>query len=276
MQLAAPSRAAHARPSLAAAVAVLWITAATLLASVCLLVIVRRLAGALAVALSPLGMAAAGVAAAALTAAVRIGWRLHYREPTPAMATWQVEAVASACLMAFAFALSMPDSTGTGLALLWGTIVVEEALAWNSLSRRRRSVRPVPTGGGSPAVDSSANDPCDTSSVDELDAPPDAAVLQQLARRVSADGAEEINGWLRLPLQVGQQSGSLHVAFCPPLAAPPEVELEQADGPPARIKIALTQPYGARLDVKLASPAAETTSLLVQFFARVARSATSD
>ena len=58
------------------------------------------------------------------------------------------------------------------------------------------------------------------------------------------------------------------MAFCPPFAATPELEVEQLDGPEARIKTAQLLPYGARLDLKLAAAAEEPTSVLLQFSAR--------
>jgi hypothetical protein len=66
----------------------------------------------------------------------------------------------------------------------------------------------------------------------------------------------------------GQRTGSIHVAFCPPFAAVPEVEVEQIDGPEARIKTAQLLPYGVRLDLKLAAASEEPTSVLLQFSAR--------
>ncbi len=66
----------------------------------------------------------------------------------------------------------------------------------------------------------------------------------------------------------GQRTGSLHVAFCPPFTATPELVVEQLEGPEARMKTAQLMPYGARLDLKLAAAAEEPTSVLLQFSAR--------
>ena len=93
-------------------------------------------------------------------------------------------------------------------------------------------------------------------------------VTQQLTRSQAADGAEEFSGWLRMPFAAGQRTGSIHVAFCPAMAATPELAFEQIDGPEARIKVAQLLPYGARLDLKLAAAAEEPTAVLVQFSAR--------
>ena len=79
--------------------------------------------------------------------------------------------------------------------------------------------------------------------------------MQQLTLRATADGGQELSGWLRMPLAAGQRTGSLHVAFCPAFGQAPQVEVEPVCGPDCRIKAAQVLPYGARLDVKLDEPA---------------------
>ena len=97
---------------------------------------------------------------------------------------------------------------------------------------------------------------------------PPEGVVQQLTRSRAADGTEEISGWLRTSFAAGQRTASVHVAFCPPLAAVPELAVEQIDGPEARIKTAQVLPYGARVDLKLAAASEEPASVLLQFSAR--------
>ena len=77
-----------------------------------------------------------------------------------------------------------------------------------------------------------------------------------------------MSGWLRMPFAAGQRNGSVHVAFCPPLRATPELLVEQIGGPEARVKTAQLLPYGVRLDLKLAVAPEEPASVLLQFFAR--------
>ena len=96
---------------------------------------------------------------------------------------------------------------------------------------------------------------------------PSADVLQQLTLRTTAEGGQELSGWLRIRLVAGQRTGSLHVAFCPSFDAAPQVQAEAVSGPDCRIKAAQVLPYGARLDVKLDEPAAEDQSVLVWFHA---------
>ena len=98
-------------------------------------------------------------------------------------------------------------------------------------------------------------------------AEPAADVLQQLTLRTTAEGGQELSGWLRMPLAAGQRTGSLHVAFCPSFDQAPQVQAEAVSGPDCRIKAAQVLPYGARLDVKLDEPAGEDESVLVWFHA---------
>ncbi|MEI8375693.1 MAG: hypothetical protein WCJ35_22960, partial [Planctomycetota bacterium] len=96
---------------------------------------------------------------------------------------------------------------------------------------------------------------------------PAADVLQQLTLHITAEGGQELSGWLRMPLVAGQRTGSLHVAFCPSFSRMPQVQAETVSGPDCRIKAAQVLPYGARLDVKLDEPAREDESVLVWFHA---------
>ncbi len=77
-----------------------------------------------------------------------------------------------------------------------------------------------------------------------------------------------MSGWLRMPFAAGQRTGSVHVAFCPPLRATPELLVEQIGGPEARVKTAQLLPYGVRLDLKLAVAAEEPDQRAAAILAR--------
>jgi hypothetical protein len=213
------------------------------LAAAALTLLARRLAGALAVAPSLSLTALATLLFAVMVAAVRVGGGV--------LSIW----VSTAVVVAFGLAMSFPKAGLLQLAAVWAPILVEEAWAWGWLRRSGASLF-----GRAPA--SSAAPEAEVTR-------PAAAVLQQLTR--SADGdAEQLAGWLRMPLATGQRSGSLHVAFCPPFRAAPQVEFEQLEGPAARIRIGQLMPYGVRLDVKLSAPSPAPAGLLLRFVARSA------
>jgi hypothetical protein len=58
------------------------------------------------------------------------------------------------------------------------------------------------------------------------------------------------------------------VAFCPPFKSTPRLEVQQREGPAARVKTAQLLPYGARLDLKLAAAAEQPLTVVLQFIAR--------
>ena len=60
--------------------------------------------------------------------------------------------------------------------------------------------------------------------------------------------------------------------FCPPFASVPQLDFEQADGPPARVKLGQLLAYGARFEVKLDAPG--PAEILIAFSARGETSAT--
>ena len=112
-------------------------------------------------------------------------------------------------------------------------------------------------------------EPLEEESEDLRTLEPATDVLQQLTLSRAKDGSQQLAGWLRMPVGVGQRTGNLHVAFCPPFAKTPEIECEQLSGPPCRIKVAQRLLYGARLELKLAVAATEADSVLLRFSADV-------
>lgn len=95
----------------------------------------------------------------------------------------------------------------------------------------------------------------------------DANVLQQLTRIRDEAGVETIFGTLRAEFAAGQRHATLHVGFCPPLAGRPAIEADPADGPDATVKVVQSLAHGTRLEVRLATPAAEDCSVLIEFTA---------
>ncbi len=93
-------------------------------------------------------------------------------------------------------------------------------------------------------------------------------ISQQVTRWRDDDGVECLLARLRGEFDKGQRTINLHVAFCPPLESVPALEVRQIDGPPARIKLAQVESFGARLDLKLVASSNEAVSVLVEVRAR--------
>ncbi len=89
-------------------------------------------------------------------------------------------------------------------------------------------------------------------------------LVQQLTRTTTAAGADVLRATLYASFPPGSRTASVHVAFCPPFASLPHAEFHQASGPAARIKLAQLLAHGARFDVKLSSPAAESQTVCIE------------
>ena len=269
----------HARPTGILPAGVLRCAAAGLLGlliAAALMIVVRRAAGALQYSLDPTTLAFTGALTAAAAIAIRLGWFASpaaHRGPLD----WAVMLSTSLAVAGLGVGLSLSGTPLLGIFLLSTLLLAEESWAWAWHVRHAfepatpPSQRTVRLDTAHAAVTRAGRSGTTSHAVLPLDLA--TAVLpeeftQQLTRSQAADGAEELSGWLRMPFAAGQRTGSLHVAFCPPFAATPELAIEQTDGPDVRIKTAQLMPYGARLDLKLAAAADEPTAVLLQFSAR--------
>jgi hypothetical protein len=247
-----------------------------LLIAVALMIVARRAAGALENTLAPTTLALTGVLVAAAAVAIRLGW---FSSPTAHRGPfdWVVMLLTSLSVAALGAGLCLSGSPALGMFLLCTLLLAEESWAWAWHIRHsfepttpnpQRTMRldaahaATPRAGRKSPI-AHAVLPFDPETVVFPD-----EISQQLTRSQAADGAEELSGWLRMPFAAGQRTGSMHVAFCPPFSAAPELAVEQIGGPDVRIKTAQLMPYGARLDLKLAAAAEEPTAVLLQFSAR--------
>ncbi len=228
----------------------------------------RRASGALTCPLTPSRLVAAVVLIVLLALGVRALWQTVDHRSRSAMPML----LASIAVVVLVLGLCLPGTTPLGLLAVGIVLIAEELWAWRKWYQGKLEASPSlkaicldgakELGGEGCAAETAA-----TEIDEEL---PSEAVLQQLTRSCSADGNEEIAGFLRMTFSPGQRTGNLHVAFCPPFPSTPELLVEQVDGPEVRVKLAQVLPYGARLDLKLAIAANEPTSVLLQFAARAA------
>lgn len=246
--------------------------ALAMLAAVALVIGVRRWAGALASPLGPTALFATGGLIVMLAVAIRVAWLLT---PGARPAPWRDRVVMGLTFLAvftLGASLAVP---GTGIArvFFFALVAIEEGCTWAWYLGRVTDGQPAVAGPVGticrPVGQDQSSEPTRSQPVAQNDVPPNE-VVQQLTRSRAADGVESLTGWLRIPFAAGQRTGSVHVAFCPPFAATPELSVEQIGGPPSRVKTAQLLPYGVRLDLKLAAAAEETISVLLQFEARSA------
>jgi hypothetical protein len=202
-----------------------------LLCAAAVLIVWRRLAGALVNPLGPAALLSAGAVSIAAAATIRLNHRLD-------RAVMIVTSLVTAVLIG---GLCLPGTPLVAVIVVGLFFVAEEGWAWSYLRHRGNAQRPS------------------------------EQIIQQLTRTLASDGTESLSGLLRTPIAAGQRTANVHVAFCPPLAATPELQVEQTAGPPARIKTAQLLPYGARLDLKLAAAAPQTATITLRFSARTSQ-----
>jgi len=264
-----------------------------LLSTAAIVILSRRLAGSLVNPLPPGALLAAAILATAAAAAVRIGWL--QQASASSRLDWAVMVWTSLTTLALIAGLYLPSTPSPWIVLAATVLAAEETWAWLPKRKRgRESFSPVKPHSAPLLQKKNSSDPFyvrvdaahpttrrpasqteaaygATSAIETVETIPPAEVLQQLTRSQAADGTEELFGWIRLPFAVGQRTGCIHVAFCPPLCVTPEVTVEQIEGPDARIKTAQLLPYGARFDLKLAAAAEASTTVVLQFLARAPR-----
>ncbi len=78
----------------------------------------------------------------------------------------------------------------------------------------------------------------------------DESTTQWMTRQSLPDGAEQIEGAIRVLFVAGQRAASVHVPFSPPFAAVPQIECETDGDDPARWKLSVVYAYGMRVDLK--------------------------
>ncbi len=242
-------------------------------------VAMRRAAGAFEQSLEPATLAAIGALLAVVAAAIRLGWFLPQAANASPRLDRAMMIVTSLAVVSLGGGLCLPETPVLGTFLLCTLLMAEESWAW-AWHLRHCSEPTFPAVPRSVRLDTAHDSLPRTNRGAASHATPTIApetavlsddITQQLTRSQAADGVEELSGWLRLSFAAGQRTGSVHVAFCPPFAVVPELEVEQIDGPEARIKPAQLLPYGTRLDLKLAAASEEPTSVLLQFSARTTR-----
>lgn len=238
------------------AASALWLVLALLLAG-------RRLAGALAVPLGVRELLVVGVVQALAATGLRAAWQ-EWAPPVtrPWIGTF-ARCAPSAALWITAGTVSLRGAPAVGLAGCWALVIAAEIWNWRSRSSPPASsgLAAEPPGGIEP---SRSHRPVvrpwredQTQDEDEND------VFQRLTRARDPEGRDVLYGTLRADLAADQRMVAFHVAFCPPFATTPSVDVEQTSGPDVRIKLGQVLPYGARLDARLVRAPRQPSSVVV-------------
>lgn len=107
---------------------------------------------------------------------------------------------------------------------------------------------------------------------EELECAPglDEVTDQRITRACQTPDGDVLHALLRCRLEPSQRLASVHIGFCPPFRAVPEITLRAVDGPDARVTLGENLAWGARIDVRLQQPCESATSCVLELVAHVA------
>ena len=223
---------------------------------VVLLLLARRMAGAL---VQPLGgFSLAGVAGVGLLLTVgwRLGWQARGRQESSLALV--APALPGAALFMLLCVLSLPGTASWALMLTWLAFLTGEAAWWWKAYSSHR--QPVAHRSMSPSI---VAEPIEENHLKSGEESLPKDVFQQLTRYREGE-QERVAVLLRIPFAAGQRVAVAHVAFCPPLCGVPELAAEVTEGHSASVAITNPQSFGARLEVRLEEPAREACAVVVE------------
>ena len=239
------------------ATAITVLSVITLLNAVGLLIVVRRLMGALASELPRDAMLFTALVVTALMAFARLAWRRAFplQEGGLLERSWGELYVgwgSSLGLALVAVGCCYPAYRNTDW-LIWLPMLVADQLWRQSFFDAGYPLVRFDNDTEDSVVESTLSFPVPAASV-QL---PQENIVQHLYRVRNEDGSELVYGTLRADFQKGQRTAALHVGFCPPLAYLPEIEAEAIPGSEVRLKVVQALAHGARLNLRLPSTPVE-------------------
>jgi|GEM_PF-1370035 len=191
-------------------------------------------------------------------------------------------------------ALSLPATSGWGLVLLFSPVLLAEGWSWGRFARHLAAApansaltvtavaTAAPSSTAPTTIAATSTAPPTTAPLQNMPATSlvddghseacegehterDVATLHQQTRRRDDEAGEVIEGWVRVDFAAGQRHAAAHIGICPPLEQHPTCYAEPAEGPDAGVKITQAMSYGVRLEVKLDEPAEEPASVIVEY-----------
>jgi hypothetical protein len=218
--------------------------------AIALLLIARRMMGALTAELPWQTVAATTMLSFALVSGLRVLWWRACSEPLAAkpQAAW-VGWGASLILVLIAGAISFPRGNSQTWLLWLPVLAADQWLRWRMFGKQQvtESVSAKP---------SAMADRGRTA----------GSTLQQIVRTRDAVGMETVTATLRADFVVGQRNATVYVGFCPPLSRVPDLTIEPVDGADAKVVQAFA--HGVRIDVRLAQAARGASSVAVNVVAK--------
>jgi hypothetical protein len=239
----------------------MWLALALLLAG-------RRLSGAFGAPLNAPELWAVGALQALAATGLRALWK---QWALPAADSWTAtfaRFAPSAALWITAGSVSLRGASAGGLVGCWALVMGAEIWNWKSRSGPPSSSVAAAAPPGFDEPERSRQPVVQSWREDQNQDDDENDVFQRLTRARDSKGRDVLYGTLRADLAADQRTVAMHVAFCPPFATTPHVDVEQTVGPDVRIKLGQVLPYGARLDARLVRPPRQPSSVVVGIHVR--------
>ena len=247
-------------------VAATLLTLLVLITGLALLLLVRRLSGAF---LQPLsGLAVVGAATVLVVATA--GWRwfsLSTQYPVPSTQWharlapaifWIPKVVPGIASFVALASLTIPGTAAWGLGLAWLVLIAGETCQWLV------QFRPILTRTSWTRL---ATAPAELPvTIEEPEIP--AGLVQQVTRIVDGE-LESIHSVMRAEVVANDRLAVIHLAFCPPLAARPELTAHALDAKEAEVRITQAEAFGARIEIRLPQVEEFSRSVLIEVLGSV-------
>jgi hypothetical protein len=221
--------------------AVTVLTAAALLTLFGGVFVLRRWSGAFDQPLGGPGYLATALVSAGIAAAARMAALKRHPHSLGNAADCLLWALPGAGALALLAAVTLPGTPAACVVLGWFGLATAEGVTWllqlSTMLGLRRSEQRHASGLAVAATGGEVRD-------EELP----AGLVQQMTRVRSEDG-ESIHALLVIDVPHGRPPSAVHLAFCPPFAAPPELAAHLLDGDAAAVRITRSETFGARVDL---------------------------
>jgi hypothetical protein len=247
--------------------AISW-TAQTLLLALAAFLLMRRLAGELA---QPLGGMSFVLTILLLTVVwLALRWPLlHGRAALNASTAAQL-AIGTAAQLLVDLSLTLPGTSVFALVVGWLVLLAGEGIVWalalpNWPSRSPiQSPQPPAPSDASPAEIAPQNEEYDAADLDDELIPPN--LIQQLTRTRLASGGEAVEVVVRCPFEPGELLTVAHVAFCPPLAHAPQLDVDPLEGSDVTVRVTQAETFGARLEIRRSQPVDAAEEVVLRLY----------
>jgi hypothetical protein len=241
-------------PVLRQAVAAVAQALLSLLFALSLVMLTRRISGAFVQPLSGPGIIAVAAGLVFVAGLVRILIVRVLDKGGTSLAVFVLPSLAAILLLA---SLTLSGTPAVAIAIAWFVVIASEGASWlvayrpELLKRERRRQHVAAS----------------RITTDEIDVEPEAelpAGLVQQLTRVRENDRESIHALLLAEIPPGDRLAVIHIAFCPPLEAAPELTAHALDTDDADVRITQAETFGARIEVRVREVASEQRSVLVE------------